>query len=82
MDKPHIIRLLFDHRHESLLAYKDNQLIGGTCFVIFKNEVQFAELAFLAVRADMRTKGYGRMIMNKTKCNFVYKLAVLQERDV
>lgn len=67
MDRPHIIHLLFDHRHESLLAYKGNELIGGTCFAIFKTEVQFAELAFLAVKAEMRTQGYGRMIMNKLK---------------
>lgn len=70
MDRPHIIRLLFDHRHQSLLAFEGKELIGGACFALFERE-KFVELAFLAVRAERRVQGYGRKIMNKLKCNFV-----------
>lgn len=68
MDRPHIVRLLFDKRHESLIAYANNQMIGGICFAKFPGET-FVEIAFLAVKADKRVQGYGKKIMNKLKCN-------------
>jgi len=68
MEKSHIIRLLFDPRHFSLIMFKGNQIVGGTCFACF-SDLGFVELAFLAVKADKRIQGYGKKIMNKTKCN-------------
>jgi histone acetyltransferase len=69
MDRPHIIRLLFDYRHESILACSEEGMIGGACFASFPAE-KFVELAFLAVRVDKRIQGYGRKIMNKLKCSY------------
>jgi hypothetical protein len=37
MDKPHIIRLLFDSRHESMIAYNREGLVGGVCYAIHEN---------------------------------------------
>lgn len=37
MDKPHIIRLLFDSRHESMIAYNNEGMIGGVSYAIHEN---------------------------------------------
>ena len=35
-------------------------------------------MAFFAIRAENRSKGYGRVVMNKLKCTNFITLAVLQ----
>lgn len=71
MDKPHIVRLLFQPNHESLLLYESYQLIGGACYAYFKG-TSFVELAFFAIRSDRRIQGYGKKLMNKLKSIFIH----------
>lgn len=73
MQKEHIIRLLFDPRHISIvLVESSKKIIGGVCFRLFK-ELSIAEIAFLVVRSEAQIKGNGTKIMNQLKCNFVFK---------
>lgn len=70
MPKEYICRLVFDRRHESLVIKRcDNKkIIGGICFrVNTEQDLNFAEIAFLAITADEQIKGFGTRLMNKLK---------------
>lgn len=80
MQREHIIRLLFDHRHESMVLLVKGEIIGGSCFRLFEG---FAELAFLAIRADYQVSGYGSTLISHLKSiSSCHGLGELQERSV
>ena len=66
MGVAHIIRLLWDHRHECILIKENNRVIGGVCFRMFE-EAKFAEVAFLAIRQERRVQGFGQKVINRLK---------------
>lgn len=66
MPKEYITRLVFDHKHKTLVLVKDNQPIGGICFRLFKKQ-GFSEIVFCAVTSNEQVKGYGTHMMNHLK---------------
>jgi len=66
MPKEYITRLVFDHKHRTLVLVKDNQPIGGICFRLFKSQ-GFSEIVFCAVTSNEQVKGYGTHMMNHLK---------------
>jgi histone acetyltransferase len=70
MPKDYIVRLVFDHKHRSLIGFKGDKtqgkVIAGITFRPFW-ENMFAEVAFLAVSGSEQVKGYGTRLMNHLK---------------
>ncbi|XP_018019022.1 histone acetyltransferase KAT2A [Hyalella azteca] len=66
MPKEYITRLVFDHKHRTLVLVKDHQPIGGICFRLFKKQ-GFSEIVFCAVTSNEQVKGYGTHMMNHLK---------------
>eukprot|EP00501_MAST-03F_sp_TOSAG23-6_P000149 GSMAST32.ASY1.ANO1.152.1 assembled CDS len=72
MPPQYIIRLVFDHRHQSIVLFKkyDNgepaKVVGGICFRVYE-EQKFAEIAFCAITASEQVQGYGTLVMNQLK---------------
>ena len=67
MQKEHIIRLIFDPRHSSILLIEGSRnIIGGICFRVFE-ELSVAEIAFLVVKAEEQVKGFGTKLMDQLK---------------
>uniref|UniRef100_A0A2P2I164 histone acetyltransferase n=1 Tax=Hirondellea gigas TaxID=1518452 RepID=A0A2P2I164_9CRUS len=66
MPKEYITRLVFDHKHKTLVLVKDNEPIGGICFRLFKKQ-GFSEIVFCAVTSNEQVKGYGTHMMNHLK---------------
>ena len=66
MPREYIARLVFDRRHRTLLALKNERVVGGVCYRPFHAQ-QFAEIAFCAVTSSEQVKGYGTRLMNHLK---------------
>jgi histone acetyltransferase len=66
MPREYIARLVFDRKHRSLIAVKNNKVVGGICFRPFISN-HFAEIAFCAVTSSEQVKGYGTRLMNHLK---------------
>ena len=66
MPPQYIIRLVFDRRHDSLVLFKKNRVVGGICYRAYK-EQRFAEIAFCAITAHEQVKGFGTLLMNTLK---------------
>ncbi|KAK3280202.1 hypothetical protein CYMTET_11945 [Cymbomonas tetramitiformis] len=66
MPKEYIVRLLFDMKHESMIAIKGGTVVGGITFRTFIRQ-GFSEIAFCAVTATEQVKGYGTRLMNHLK---------------
>ena len=66
MPREYISRLVLDRKHRSLLAIKNDRVVGGICFRPFIPQ-RFAEVAFLAVTSSEQIKGYGTRLMNHLK---------------
>jgi histone acetyltransferase len=68
MPKTYITKLLFDGKHESLMAESDEgEIMGGVCFRCFDHQ-DFAEVVFLAVEMRFRDRRVGSQIMDSLKC--------------
>ena len=81
MDKPHIIRLIMDPRHSSLLIKENEKILGGVCYRIYE-EASFAEIAFLAIKQDRRVQGFGQKVMNRLKSNLFIMAEEMQDKKV
>lgn len=55
MPREYIARLVLDRKHRSLLAIKNDRVVGGVCFRPFIPQ-RFAEIAFLAVTSSEQIK--------------------------
>ena len=66
MPREYISRLVFDRRHRTLLALKNDRVVGGVCYRPFLTQ-HFAEIAFCAVTSSEQVKGYGTRLMNHLK---------------
>lgn len=66
MPREYIARLVFDRRHRSLLALRNERVVGGICYRPFPTQ-SFAEIAFCAVTSSEQVKGYGTRLMNHLK---------------
>ena len=55
MPREYIARLVLDRKHRSLLAIKNDRVVGGICFRPFIPQ-RFAEVAFLAVTSSEQIK--------------------------
>lgn len=63
MSKCHILKLVFDERHESIVVKEDDSIVGAITFRVFPKP-NIAEIAFLVVKYERRVKGYGRKLVN------------------
>lgn len=69
MPRVYITRLLFDGKHESLLAFSPSgEIVGGITFRCFKGK-EFAEVVFLAVDGPFRSLRVGAQIIDQLKGN-------------
>lgn len=59
MPREYIARLVLDRKHRSLLAIKNDRVVGGICFRPFVPQ-RFAEIAFLAVTSSEQIKARER----------------------
>lgn len=66
MPKEYIVRLVFDHRHYSLVICKRDRIIGGITYRPYFDQ-KFAEIAFCAINGTEQVKGYGTILMNQLK---------------
>lgn len=67
MPKGYITKLLFDGRHESLLAQNTlGQHMGVVTFRCFEGQ-DFAEIVFLAVDQQYRDQRVGSQLMDRLK---------------
>ena len=66
MPKEYIVRLIFDHRHYSLVICRGQRIIGGICYRPYF-EQKFAEIAFCAISGSEQVKGFGTLLMNQLK---------------
>lgn len=66
MPKEYIVRLIFDHRHYSLVICRRQRIIGGICYRPYF-EQKFAEIAFCAISGSEQVKGFGTLLMNQLK---------------
>lgn len=55
MPREYIARLVFDRRHRSLLALRNERVVGGICYRPFPTQ-SFAEIAFCAVTSSEQVK--------------------------
>lgn len=49
-----------------IILQNETRVIGGICFRRYPTQ-RFAEIAFLAITANLQVKGYGTRLMNKFK---------------
>ena len=66
MPGEYIVRLVLDRKHSSMVATRDEAIIGGVCFRTFEGK-NFAEIAFLAITYLEQVKGFGTQLMNAFK---------------
>ena len=66
MPREYIARLVFDRKHRTLVALKNDRVVGGICYRPFIPQ-QFAEIAFLAITSSEQVKGYGTRLMRHLK---------------
>lgn len=67
MPREYITKLLFDGRHQSLLALGESgEPIGGVCFRQFEGQ-PFVELVFLAVDNQHRDRRVGSQLVDRLK---------------
>jgi histone acetyltransferase len=67
MPRAYITRLLFDGKHESLLAFSPSgDMAGGITFRCFKGK-DFVEVVFLAVDGPFRSLRVGAQIVDQLK---------------
>ena len=66
MSKNHILKLILDERHESIVVKEQNAIVGAITFRVFLKP-NIAEVAFLVVKYEKRVKGYGRKLINQLK---------------
>lgn len=66
MPREYITRLVLDRRHRTLVALKDNKVVGGICYRPYFRQ-RFAEIAFCAVTSSEQVRGYGTRLMNHLK---------------
>jgi GNAT superfamily N-acetyltransferase len=69
MPKVYIARLVFDFGHKSLIAIKNDQVIGGITFRPFEKEgnTHFIEVVFCVITKPEQRGGYGSRLMNQLK---------------
>lgn len=68
MPREYITRLVFDKKHQTLIAMVGERPIGGICFRPFRTQ-GFVEVTFCAITTDRQVKGYGSMVMNHLKAH-------------
>jgi len=66
MPREYIARLVFDRKHRSMVAIKNDRVVGGICYRPFVPQ-KFAEIAFCAITSSEQVKGYGTRLMNHLK---------------
>jgi len=69
MPKPYITRLVFDPQHKSLVAIKNEMVIGGITFRPFSKEgmPKIVEVVFCVITRPEQRGGYGSRLMNQLK---------------
>ena len=66
MPREYIARLVFDRKHRSMVAIKNDRVVGGICYRPFVPQ-RFGEIAFCAITSSEQVKGYGTRLMNHLK---------------
>ncbi len=66
MPREYIVRLVFDHKHESIVIKKNGKIFGGVCYCVFEKN-HMVEIVFLAIMSDHQIKGFGTKLMNHLK---------------
>ena len=66
MPREYIARLVFDRKHRSMVAVKNDRVVGGICYRPFVPQ-RFGEIAFCAITSSEQVKGYGTRLMNHLK---------------
>jgi len=66
MPREYIARLVFDRKHRSMVAVKNDRVVGGICYRPFVPQ-KFGEIAFCAITSSEQVKGYGTRLMNHLK---------------
>ncbi|KAL3626068.1 DeSI-like protein hag1 [Castilleja foliolosa] len=66
MPRKYIVRLLMDRIHKSVMVIRGTHVVGGITYRPFTSQ-KFGEIAFCAITADERGKGYSTRLMNHLK---------------
>ncbi|KRH93651.1 Histone acetyltransferase SAGA/ADA, catalytic subunit PCAF/GCN5 [Pseudoloma neurophilia] len=66
MPKEYIFKVIFNEKHKNIICLLDEKIIGGVCYRPFY-EMNFIEIVFLAVDAEVQVSGHGSMIIDMLK---------------
>lgn len=66
MPREYIFKQIFNEKHNNILCFLKDRMIGGVCYRSFY-EKNFIEIVFLAVESDVQVTGHGSMIIDILK---------------